>query len=431
MYHVAEKEEAFINGECDGGDMIHFEEEPQVTCGKKSTLRKRSRQSSVTFTDDQSTDEWVSAEGPTLKRVRLLEQHLKSPVSSKTALAQQTSDLTISQDVPETADVKPYAMQIDGVETAASSGLFTRSPDVDRKPTSFELTDAHHGDHGMDFHAASSQGNVQFPIEAQDASMRHSSFDQGLALNSPLNSITSSFGPMSTDDTYCDPYQVQNASNTFPGMPGFALPHLQPTQNVVQVHQVANVPEPQFDTTPNKPAFSPTQNWQFPPAGQNFTDPPYGGLPDVRRVPSAHNYHVDEQQPVGQQGPEFMAPFHQAPITSQQAPDPSRQAPAPFHQAFHQASAFVTNQQFHPTPSMTPTQPAGHGFHAAPERGYTGGLPFHYNGERMPPYNNDQPPPSVNHQQRPDSNFPASPLPGSVIRGFTGYGSGNGGGAWV
>lgn len=400
----------------DGGDMIHFEEEPRAAC-KKSALRKRSRQSSVTSTNDhdQSTDEWVSAEGPTLKMAK---QHPKSPTSSKAAHAKQTSYLTITQGPPETADVKPSAMQIDGVKTATSFGLSNRSPDVDRKYTSFEPMDAHSGDYRMGFHAASYQGNIQFPMEAQDAMMRHSSIDQSFALNSPLNSMTSSFGPMSTDDTYGDPYQNQNAPNNFPGQ-GFAMPHLQSTQNVVQVHQVANVPEPQFDTTPNTPAFSPTQNWQFPPAGRDFTEPPYGGLPDVRRVPSTHNYHVDEQRPIRQPDPEFLAPFHEAPITSQQAPDPAQQAPAPFHQAFHQASPFVTNQQFHPTPSMAPTQAANHGFHPAPQRGYTGGVPFHCYREGMPPYSNDQPSPSLNHQHGPDSNFPAAPLPGSVIRGFS------------
>ena len=174
-------------------------------------------------------------------------------------------------------------------------------------------------------------------------------------------------------------------------------------QNVVHLHRVTDVPEPQFDTVPNSPVLTPVMGTHFEPNNRFATEDDVQAFYGVPRFQS----HMPVQH-AQSHGHNNAGPHHLTRPTSGQ----------------YSSGAYTFTHQSTVAPSIE-AQQIGYPFvTGSPASDSVHSLPMPYNHESGPPPHNHLP--FAYSEPRPDANFPAAPLPGSVIRGFTGHGNGVG-----
>lgn len=200
-----------------------------------------------------------------------------------------------------------------------------------------------------------------------------------------------SFSSTSSTTMPMDPYQAEAAPSTFPGRMDYTFPPYAPIQNAVhlpaqqqvyQVQQATHFPQPQIDTVPNTPMFSPM---------------------DVTHT--QHPRSINEMNGNAHLNNSNLHGMHGLPYTM---PPEAYMMPAP-------------------VPDIT-----GSRFDAQNQYGERFGFRPPINQERQQweedyQHLNDGPYP----HRIPQPNNGSQPLPAHVVRGFTGHGSGCGDGAWT
>ena len=225
------------------------------------------------------------------------------------------------------------------------------------------------------------------------------------ACSDTTSPLTTSFGSVHSDQDYiCDPLQMQDAPNAFPGKQNFTFHQPGHGNNTIQAYHVIDVPQPQFETVPNTPGLSPANLYHRsnPKTKPGFNYNPYG----VTGIPASMSI------------PQYSMSAAFAPGT-----EPSRH----FSNGQHAPSHFIPESQFQPQPpSHSPQLDCYGGRHVGYHERYIHGLPTPYSSEHPAPLEHCSPLVFPYPEAKPDANFPATALPGSVIRGFTGHGNGVG-----
>ena len=377
MYAVAQKEEEYLSGACDGDATIQWEPIDEGFLARRSPVGKRSRGVSV------SSDGQCAGGQSRPKRVKKDNEGAKSVQNALLVAKMSNIDLgeVVRRDVQESS-----GQAGEGSDTAIRANTMPGTINIetaDHKPI---MRDAGHRIKGRRSIQNSALGATP------EAFVQHSvtEYVPRTYTSDGLGSIQSS------SEGVWDAYRAQHPPNTFPGRSDFMFQPLgldAPGQHPLQVLSVSDIPQPKFDTVPNTPIFSQTGMRCIQPQGkygQDVSQDAYGpvGLPagmpvQKYQMPAA----VEHMQSLG--GQYYPEGF----MTNQP-----------------QQTGFAFPATEHPQPS----------FHR---------LPTAYHPPQRPPQ--DQGFPYGYPELRLDQNIPAAPLPGSVIRGFTGHGNGVGGGAWV
>lgn len=222
--------------------------------------------------------------------------------------------------------------------------------------------------------------------------------------------ISASFcSSQSSQDYKYGPYQMQEVQTDFPGRPNFMFAEPAPRQTTYQVHNVTDIPQPRFDTVPNTPMVSPMKVSHFPETGT--WQQPYHTAPKVERCQNQWPFACT---------PGFVSPVP----TSQPAALPTNTHYARTTYVEHggyrsstPASEMASYSSFPMIPYAEPHHPHG--------------LPTTYHYSSPTPEEQGQHVPFPHPEPTPDANLPPAALPASVVRGFTGTGSGVSGGAWT
>lgn len=202
----------------------------------------------------------------------------------------------------------------------------------------------------------------------------------------PAFTTNTSFGSTISDASSHDIYGAGDVPSVFRGREASVYRPSGPgSRNSVQVHQVVDVPQPQFDTAPNTPIeeyidYKPIDSHMLPRDTYNM-NALSNGMPIIG---TSHGLP-------GTDGPVLPA-MHGLPTTST--------APGPYEEWAHAApySGFVPQD---------------------PNQGWA--VPYYHHPQSHP---EDEP--FDYHYQGPNHEMPGAPLPANVIRGFTGHASGVG-----
>lgn len=137
-------------------------------------------------------------------------------------------------------------------------------------------------------------------------------------------------------------YQPQQAVTEFPGKRGYEFPQYHSHgQNQIQVHQVGQVPQPEFHSLPGTPLFTPSGLMQMP----------------MHSYPIQSEHHLPQQQPYSttMQHGQFFMPAQEGPAVVDFQAHMSVQQPPPYHPD-HAALAqrHITPMQRHELPFAQP-----------------------------------------------------------------------------
>ena len=387
----------------DADDMIQWEDDEdwRKFSIKKPSMSKRTRQASVLSDGRGSTgSEYSDRAGP--KRLKR-EPEQKSPRQDADLASQMLSIdiMNASRSNRNTAFQPQTESYLDDTWPTAAQPVATNNR---RGMTSKIETDerAWAGPSDMDYRF-SEQLQIPHPVGfTSGPPTTYSASDYGTCsqAGSPL---TTSFGSdQSGQDSRWNRNQASDAPNAFTGRPNFAFEQSQNGNKVVQVYRAADIPQPQFDTVPNTPLYSPVNGIHFPEVKieSELTDSPYGAC-GPSATTSTPSYQL---LGAGIQDEQLAAHINSA-----------RYMPNTFH-------GNDGNDRYHDGALMGQSQPPSHQYSQAASHG----LPFapYY---RQPTHGESDPSiPFSYPETKPDTDFPAAPLPGWIVRGFTGHSSGVG-----
>lgn len=221
--------------------------------------------------------------------------------------------------------------------------------------------------------------------------------------NSPMT--TSFCSSLSSQDDMNDVLPSYESHSNFREHTNFKYEKPTNDQRPIQVHNVTAISAPHFETVPNTAVASPMRFAHFPQAG---------GLPEA--YPFAQPM---ERYPARMSTPVMPAFAMPAPVCQPPMAHPIPQhAPPPFLQPFDQRSITPgsdANSVYGGYQPMEFGEPIYHG------------LPVTHRHNSYPtPDGNGHNMPFAYAEDIPDQNLPAGTLPGTVVRGFTGYASGVG-----
>ncbi|KAK5166127.1 uncharacterized protein LTR77_008388 [Saxophila tyrrhenica] len=374
MYKVADMEERYFRDELDGDTMIQVPDEREPT-----TATKRSRPSST-------------AGGRTKRAKR---EVVVAHASPQGQLVEDMSNASLVEPArgrmmhpkPLRDQKMDYSRDLVPQGTSGPVPITGWRPAIARQYSDHSMVEA---------------GPSTFPrcssVDCSVGTFVHSQAPS--PMNASFNSAQSD-----THDSFVHGHQ-QESPITFPGNHDYT----NPTHGMVHnfhADQAHRVPQPQFDTVPNTPMFSPMPLGQAPFPG-------YDGMQQCQQplettyVAGSQRYVVDNNG--------IMQPHPAA------EPNGLPFAPAGF--AVPEQQYGIAGALQHATQEVYDYKPN----HQCPHQALHG-LPAVYNGLQHPPPNEVSEYPYYEH--RSDGTYPAAALPGSVHRGFTGHGSGIGGGAWT
>lgn len=360
--------------------MFQWEEEPEPTTNKKATALKRRRASLAPEGQDKETSSSLGKGKPKSKRVKC--SSTETSVNEESSTTQPPSNALDEKEPAEAAKNTSIAQSVvwtGALDPESFVGAFNPTQPVmpDDKPRIL-------GDNrrGLAYNAT-----LQQPL---------CDFRTGSNCSSPDTSLTSSFGSTySGQQSMTDEYQTGQATGVFQA-PDFASSHVGPWRNEVQNHHVMDVPQLPIETVPNSPmTMLNLQHQNLPTQDPHQVDYGMGGLPINMPTPQ----HQDLSSIVNHPYDNFRQ-FHAgpAPHTFDASTVEGGQAHYPFHPQFR-SEALVQGCN----------------------------LPNHYPQHDRNPYDHGMP--FGYPEIAPEANIPAAALPGSMVRGFTGHGSGVGGGA--
>ena len=243
------------------------------------------------------------------------------------------------------------------------------------------------------------------PFFVQDAfPIDHGYHSASSSENSPL---TASFSSQSSQDNAVERFRPYTLSTNFPGHQNFKYEEPTHHQVPIQVRHVTNMPHAYIEAAPNTPMASPAKFTHFPHGG---------GWPGEYAVAQPmERYPVRASTPI--------MPTYAMPVPVYQpsmVPSHPQHVSTPFIEQVDRRSTTPASD-VHSTYGGYPVMEYGENAHH--------GLPVtHHHHRQIYRTPDENAPPTVFPylEQAPDPNFPADPLPGSVVRGNTGYASGVG-----
>lgn len=215
---------------------------------------------------------------------------------------------------------------------------------------------------------------------------------------------TSFSSAQSGEDRLWEPYQVQFGSSNIHGGPYFINERSRNGPNPVQVYQATHIPQPDFDTVSSTPVFPQTYAISFPDCKQ---------LAEVPQNIYGSNGFQDTVTMVPYANPEHAMTGQQHPATAASTEHASNMSTAHCRCHYHASGSYIH-------PGYYTTSPDDYGYVHIP------GLPVAPMHGQPEPQENDPHLPFSYPEPKPDADFPVPPLPGNVIRGFTGHASGVG-----
>lgn len=392
IYHVAAKEEEYLKGNygmplhsqarvkpeltdmtIDPESVIHWEYEPKPVRSSRVTTSKHYRQSSIASSSDARSTESLSSSERECKRPRrdAATQH----ASPSSTLALQMSNTMIGNTMPMhyRRAALPHHREIPvgpGLDYMGENTAAVRAGHTWRcaLPT-YETHYTHHD-----------------PADPATPSYAGS-------CSSHAPSLTTSF-----TSTYREPTDVygttpvhEHPMTFFPGKHEYAFPGMTNANGPVSVYHAQGIPQPDFDTVPNTPAFSPIltgRHGSFQAPEDAYSHNQQQPL-DVTFVAGHQRYHINEDGLIEVQ------PQHR--MNSRQ----------------HSSVGFAVSEQ----PSMPLHTDNYHQGMMEHRDASINGLPTMYTEVQRPPPTDR---PLYYPDAMPDSNLPAYTLPGSVERGDTG-----------
>jgi hypothetical protein len=399
MYYVAAAEEAYLKGErgqftdfhnhsnrpltvTDGSDVIYMDSDDETASllSRKSHIKKRRRN----VPDVKASDTGNRRQKKT-KHAAIRETPRKKTGSiMKVELKKDEED---SGSTPRSCE-----MEIDLARISRSSNA-SYNP---IKPQPMRIVHMQPGGFMPAAH----------PFFIQDAPPVDNGYrSAGSSESSPL---TASFSSQSSQDNAVEPFQPSAPSISFLGHQNFKYEEPAHHPVPIQMHNVTHIPQPYVETVPNSPMGSPTKFAHFPPESR---------WPEQYAVAQAtQRYPVRESPPI--------MPTYAMPVPACQPPMmPSypQHASTPFIEQVDRRS-ITPRSEVHSTYGGYPVIEYAETTHH--------GLPVtyrHYHHQIYPtPDENASSMVFPYPEQPPDPNFPADTLPGSIVRGNTGYGSGVG-----